>query len=54
MTSSFSVADTRPRALASIKAVMTRLGLTLNEVNASLRNAQQERIDFLLVRTSLL
>jgi RNA-directed DNA polymerase len=34
-------------ALASIKAVMTWLGLTLNVVNTSLRNAQQERIDFL-------
>jgi RNA-directed DNA polymerase len=41
-------------ALAWIKAMMTRLGLTLNEVNTSLRNAQQERFDFLglLVRTS--
>jgi RNA-directed DNA polymerase len=34
-------------ALAWIKGVMTRLALTLNEVNTSLRNAQQERIDFL-------
>jgi RNA-directed DNA polymerase len=34
-------------ALAWTKAVMTRLGLTLNEVKTSLRNAQQERFDFL-------
>jgi len=29
------------------KAVMTRLGLTLNEVKTSLRNARRERFDFL-------
>ena len=34
-------------ALAWTKAVMTRLGLTLNEVKTLLRNAQQERFDFL-------
>jgi RNA-directed DNA polymerase len=34
-------------ALAWTKAVMTRLGLTLNEVKTSLRNARQERFDFL-------
>jgi RNA-directed DNA polymerase len=34
-------------ALAWTKAVMTRLGLTLNEAKTSLRNAQQERFDFL-------
>jgi RNA-directed DNA polymerase len=34
-------------ALAWTKAVMTRLGLTLNEAKTSLKNAQQERFDFL-------
>ena len=34
-------------ALAWTKAVMTRLGLTLNEVKTSLRNARWERFDFL-------
>src|SRR6476659_4893318 len=34
-------------ALAWTKAVMTRLGLTLNEAKTSLRNARQERFDFL-------
>src|SRR6267143_1936666 len=34
-------------ALAWTKAVMTRLGLTLNEDKTSLKNARQERFDFL-------
>ena len=34
-------------ALAWTKAVMTRLGLTLNDVKTSLRNARRERFDFL-------
>ena len=34
-------------ALAWTKAVMTRLGLTLNEAKTSLRDARQERFDFL-------
>src|SRR5688572_8663554 len=34
-------------ALAWTKAVMTRLGLTINEAKTSLRNARQERFDFL-------
>jgi len=34
-------------ALAWTKAVMTRLGLTVNEAKTSLRNARQERFDFL-------
>jgi RNA-directed DNA polymerase len=34
-------------ALAWTKAVMTRLGLTLNETKTSVKNAQQERFDFL-------
>ena len=34
-------------ALAWTKAVMTRLGLTLNEAKTSLKNARQERFDFL-------
>ena len=34
-------------ALAWTQAVMTRLGLTLNEAKTSLRNARQERFDFL-------
>src|SRR5229473_2008131 len=34
-------------ALAWTKAVMTRLGLTLNEEKTSLKNARQERFDFL-------
>jgi RNA-directed DNA polymerase len=34
-------------ALAWTKAVMTKLGLTLNEAKTSLRNARQERFDFL-------
>src|SRR5580692_607776 len=34
-------------ALAWTKAVMTRLGLALNEVKTSLKNARQERFDFL-------
>ena len=34
-------------ALAWTKAVMTRLGLTLNEAKTSLKNAQRERFDFL-------
>jgi RNA-directed DNA polymerase len=34
-------------ALAWTKAVMTRLGLTVNEAKTSLKNARQERFDFL-------
>jgi RNA-directed DNA polymerase len=34
-------------ALAWTKGVMTRLGLTINEAKTSLRNARQERFDFL-------
>jgi len=34
-------------ALAWMKAVMTRLGLTVNEAKTSLKNARQERFDFL-------
>src|SRR3981081_3018249 len=34
-------------ALARTKAVMTRLGLTINEAKTSLKNALQERFDFL-------
>jgi RNA-directed DNA polymerase len=34
-------------ALAWTKAVMTRLGLTLNEAKTSLKNARQQRFDFL-------
>src|SRR5262245_57001468 len=34
-------------ALAWTKAVMTRLGLALNEAKTSLKNARQERFDFL-------
>ena len=34
-------------ALAWTKAVMTRLGLSINEVKTSLKNARQERFDFL-------
>jgi RNA-directed DNA polymerase len=34
-------------ALAWTKAVMMRLGLTINEVKTSLKNARQERFDFL-------
>jgi RNA-directed DNA polymerase len=34
-------------ALTWTKAVMTKLGLTLNEAKASVRNARQERFDFL-------
>jgi RNA-directed DNA polymerase len=34
-------------ALAWTKAVMTRLGLTLNEAKTSLKDARQERFDFL-------
>jgi RNA-directed DNA polymerase len=34
-------------ALAWTKAVMMRLGLTLNEIKTSLRNARRERFDFL-------
>src|SRR5258708_13088262 len=34
-------------ALAWTKAVMTRLGLTLNEAKTSLKNARQERFEFL-------
>ena len=34
-------------ALAWTKAVMTKLGLTLNEVKTSLRDARKERFDFL-------
>lgn len=34
-------------ALAWTKAVMTRLGLTLNEVKTSLKDARKERFDFL-------
>jgi hypothetical protein len=33
--------------MAWTKAVMTRLGLTLNEAKTSLKNARQERFDFL-------
>ena len=46
-TSSSSVADCAAEALAWTKAVMTRLGLTLNEAKTSLKNARQERFDFL-------
>ena len=35
------------QALAWTKAVMTRLGLTLNEVKTSLKDARKERFDFL-------
>src|ERR1700681_2957224 len=35
------------QALTWTKAVMTKLGLTLNEGKTSLRNAQQDRFDFL-------
>ena len=34
-------------ALVWAKAMMTRLGLTLNEAKTSLKNARQERFDFL-------
>jgi RNA-directed DNA polymerase len=34
-------------ALAWTKAVMTRLGLTLNEAKTSLKNAREEHFDFL-------
>jgi RNA-directed DNA polymerase len=34
-------------ALTWTRAVMTKLGLTLNEAKASVRNARQERFDFL-------
>ena len=34
-------------ALTWTKVVMTKLGLTLNEAKTSLRNARQERFDFL-------
>jgi RNA-directed DNA polymerase len=34
-------------ALAWTKAVMTKLGLTINEAKTSLRNARKERFDFL-------
>ena len=34
-------------ALAWTKAVMTKLGLTINEAKTSLKNARQERFDFL-------
>src|SRR6266480_1155641 len=34
-------------ALAWTKAVMTKLGLTINEAKTSLRNARQERFDYL-------
>ena len=34
-------------ALAWTKAVMTKLGLTLNEAKTSVRNVRQERFDFL-------
>jgi RNA-directed DNA polymerase len=34
-------------ALAWTKAVMTKLGLTINEAKTSLRNARQECFDFL-------
>jgi RNA-directed DNA polymerase len=34
-------------ALTWTKAVMTRLGLTVNEIKTSLRNARRERFDFL-------
>src|SRR5438445_377529 len=34
-------------ALTWTKAVMTKLGLTLNEVKTSLKNARQDRFDFL-------
>ncbi len=34
-------------ALAWTKAVMTKLGLSLNEEKTSLRDARQERFDFL-------
>jgi len=35
------------QALTWTKAVMTKLGLTLNEAKTSLRNARQDRFDFL-------
>jgi hypothetical protein len=34
-------------ALAWTKAVMTQIGLTLNEVKTSLKNAREEHFDFL-------
>src|SRR5450759_3325843 len=34
-------------AMAWMKVVMTRLGLTHNEAKTSLKNARQERFDFL-------
>jgi len=39
-------------ALAWTKAVMTKLGLTINEAKTSLRNARQERFDFLEKRAA--
>jgi len=35
------------QALTWTKAVMTKLGLTLNQAKTSLRNARQDRVDFL-------
>ena len=46
-TSSSSAAVVRPRRLAWTKAVMTKLGLTINEAKTSLRDTRQERFDFL-------
>ena len=39
-------------ALAWTKAVMTKLGLTINEAKTSVRNARKERFDFLCQRRS--
>ena len=46
-TSSSSAADTRQEALAWTAAVMTKLGLTLNEAKTSVKNAREESFDFL-------
>jgi hypothetical protein len=47
MTSSYSAADTRKRPKTWTGQVMKRLGLTLNEAKTSVRDARQERFDFL-------
>ena len=46
-TSSSSAAVVRREALAWTKAVMTRLGLTLNEAKTSVKDARTESFDFL-------
>jgi len=46
-TSSSSVADVRLRLWRGRRRLMTRLGLTLNETKTSLKNARQDRFDFL-------